>query len=48
MLGMVTFAKHVEVLERYCKGDIFTMTLFSKIKVLKGLILHSVRDSMQV
>ena len=41
MLGKVTFDhdEDVNVIERYCTGDI---SLFQKLKVLKGLILCSV------
>ena len=52
MLDKLTFDKHVNVLERYCKADIsYTFTkpltvLFPKLNVLKCLILHSVGHIM--
>ena len=41
MLGKATFDESVNVLERYCKGDIYKtlITLFPKLRFLKGLIL---------
>ena len=47
MLGKVTFNERVNVLERYCKGDLSItfktlMALFPKSKVLKGLVSRSV------
>ena len=44
LFGKLTFNKHVNVLERYCKGGIsstFTTPLFPKSKVLEGLISRS-------
>ena len=46
MLEKLTFGEQVNVLERYCKGDILyiykiLLTLFPKLKVLKGLISRS-------
>ena len=43
MLGKVTFGEHVNVLEKYCKGDI-SYTFFPKLKVIKGLISCSVAN----
>ena len=51
MLGKVTFDERVNVLERYCKGDLsITFTnlngSLSKAKVLKGLVSRSVRRGL--
>ena len=48
MLGKITFDERVNVLERYCKGDIsITFTnlkgSLSKIKILKGQVSRSGR-----
>ena len=42
-LGKVTFDKDVKIFERYRKGDIsYTWLSFQNLKVLEGLISHSV------
>ena len=42
MLCKVTFDEEVNILERYCKGNVPLTFLFPKSKVLKGLVSHSV------